>query len=117
MALPRRINTKRPKPSTTHKGSVVSNSALRHRKALLDEQELREDLDEVTFPAGEEPAFIRVGVGQTYNMGDFNSLRLEVSVTLPCQVDRLEDTYREASDFCNEKLAEEEALWFPKRGK
>jgi len=79
--------------------------------AYGSEEEEQETLGEVDFPAGVEPAFVRVSAGGTYNLGDYNSLRLDVSVTIPCHPGKIEQTYRDASDFVAEKLSEEETAW------
>lgn len=39
----------------------------------------------VPCPRFENPARVRVGGSVTRNLGDFNSVRVEVSVELPCQ--------------------------------
>lgn len=67
------------------------------------------------FPPGVEPAFVRVAAGQTYNLGNFESMRIDVSVTLPCVATEkgVEAAYARASDFVAEKLANEEAQWLP----
>jgi len=69
----------------------------------------------VRFPPGEEPAYVSVAAGRTINMGDFNTLRLDVSITLPCRADNqsIEDTYEQASDLVAEYLGEEENRWAP----
>lgn len=57
------------------------------------------------------PALVRVGVGTTINMENYESMRIDVHVTLPCHPDDIEDTYLKASEFVGEKLREEEELW------
>lgn len=112
----RRLNTSRvrPKPSTVTKGSVVVSSEYRNRKDTLQKTEQREDLEEVALPPGVEPAFVRVGFGKTYNLGNFNSLRVDVAVTMPCAPKDVDKTYKETAQYCADKLAEEESQWLPK---
>ena len=81
-----------------------------------DEEEQVEPLTSSAFPPGIEPAFVKVAAGGTYNLGNFESMRLDVSVTLPCLPDDIDATYERASDFVSEKLGEEENLWLG-RGK
>lgn len=112
MATQRRAPKARPRPHTTTQGQARVTSELTHRRSKLSSEVQDEDLDKVPFPPGVEPAYVRVALGKTYNMGDFNSLRIDVSVTLPCLPEDIHETHQEATDFCTEKLAEEESLWF-----
>lgn len=79
------------------------------------EETEREDLGGSSFPPGVEPAFVRVSAGGTYNLGNFESLRLDVSVTIPCRPDRIDRAYQQASEFVAEKLGEEESNWMGKK--
>lgn len=45
-----------------------------------------------------EPAYARVSVGETRNMGDYESLRIDVSVSLPCYPEEITDALAEAAD-------------------
>lgn len=105
----------RPKAETNVAGSRQTSSSFTHRRSKLDETSTREELAQQTFPPGVEPAFVRVSVGNTYNMGDFNSLRIDVSVTLPCLPSEVDDAYNQASEFCAEKMREEELQWMGER--
>lgn len=46
-----------------------------------------------------EPAYVRVGNGVTKNLGNYESLRLDVSISMPC--------YREEVDAVFTKLSEQ----------
>lgn len=86
-------------------------ASMTHRREVIEQTSQDENLGETYFPEGVEPAFVRVAVGQTYNLGNFESMRLDVSVTLPCRVEDVDATYTAASDYCAEKLLAEEVLW------
>lgn len=105
----------RPRAESNVSGSRDTRSEYSHRRTKIDETSSHEALPDVPFPPGVEPAFVRVAVGNTYNMGDFNSLRIDVSVTLPCLPDEVEDAYQRASEFCAEKVREEELQWMGER--
>jgi hypothetical protein len=90
----------------------TSGTTLSHRKEVIEEKSTEEDLGEAYFPPGVEPAFVRVGVGQTFNLGNFESLRIDVAVTLPTRVEDIDETYTRASEYVADKMAEEESLWF-----
>lgn len=47
---------------------------------------------------------ITVGGGQTINMGNYNSARIDVSITVPCDPHTLEDAYTWALNWCSEKI-------------
>ena len=54
-----------------------------------------------------KPASVRVAVGGTFNLGNFESLRYDVTVELPCYREEVEATYDEALAMCNERLQSE----------
>ena len=83
--------------------------------AYGNEEEENEVLERVKFPEGVEPAFVRVSVGSTYNLGNYESLRIDVSITLPCDPARVDQGYEDASAFVADKLAREESNWIGKR--
>lgn len=109
--------TARAKARAAHKEELAKRTT--RTSAYGGEQDEQETLGTVDFPAGVEPAFLRVAVGQTYNLGNYESLRLDVSVTIPCLPDEesLRRAHRQASDFVAEKLLEEEQSWIPSTGK
>lgn len=112
-------------------GRVIRSAAARARTAAKtetgrrttrsaaygNEEEENETLEDVTFPPGVEPAFVRASAGGTYNLGDYQSLRLDVSVTLPCRPSRIEETYERAASFVAEKLNKEEVSWLGSKGR
>lgn len=53
-----------------------------------------------------ELANVSYTLGFTYNIGNYESVRVGVSVTLPCYVEELEQAYRKAREFVEMKLAE-----------
>lgn len=54
-----------------------------------------------------EPAHVRVNKGFTANMGDYESLRVDVSITVPCYVEEIDEVVREAADKVHVFLMEE----------
>lgn len=97
--------------ATKELGKSTSRKSFKDHHGESEETEVQEILSSETFPVGVEPAFVRVSAGNTYNLGNFESMRLDVSVTLPCLPSQIEATYTRASDFVAEKLGEEENLW------
>jgi hypothetical protein len=45
-----------------------------------------------------DPAYIRVNAGVTKNMGNFESLRVDVSITMPCYREAVEEVFEVLSD-------------------
>lgn len=74
-------------------------------KMLVNNGETEEDLEVRVFPEGVEPAKVSVGLNSTVNMGNYESLKLSVHVTLPCYAEEVEETFDKAQDFCEERLA------------
>lgn len=101
----------------TEIGKRTSSSAYKHRGEVAEENTQQEEMGSSYFPPGVEPAFVRVSVGSTYNLGNFESLRIDVSVTMPCRVEDIDKTYLTASEYCAEKLQEEEVQWIPGQSK
>jgi len=92
-------------------GRATVQTDYRRKKTTEQETARQESLDAGYFPPGVEPALVRVGVGNTINLGNFESMRIDISITLPCLVEDIEDTYRRASEYASEFMAEEEAVW------
>jgi len=63
------------------------------------------------FDESDPPAYVRVGGGLTINQGNFESLRIDCSVSIPCKRDSIEEAYIIASDFVADKIAEEQTAW------
>jgi|SRR5690606_9353805 len=107
----RSSSTKARAAAKTELGKVTRHKSVKDHYGETEEEELQEVVSSESFPPGVEPAFVRVSAGNTYNLGNFESMRLDVSVTLPCLPSKIEETYTRASDFVAEKLGEEEGLW------
>jgi hypothetical protein len=62
-----------------------------------------EQLDLAVRKFETEPAFVKAGYGLTINLGNYESARCDVGVTLPCYVEEITEAMKEAW-----KIAEEE---------
>lgn len=102
--------------ATEEIGRRNTSASYSYKGEVTQENTQDEKLGLVSFGPGEEPAFVRVGAGNTFNMGNYESLRIDVSVTLPCHPHQIDETYRQASDWVAEKMAEEEQAWLPTSG-
>lgn len=89
----------------------IDSVATVTNKAYGSETAQQEVIQTNTFPAGVDPSFVRVSASKTINMGDYNSLRIEVSYSQPCLHANREDAFLDTADFVAEKLLEEEREW------
>ena len=54
-----------------------------------------------------EPAYVRVSEGVTKSMGNYESLRVDVAITVPCYTENIEATFQNVSDDVNRMINEE----------
>ncbi len=43
----------------------------------------------------ETPALVKVGAARTYNLGNYESLRVEVHIEYPCAADSVQEVFKE----------------------
>lgn len=102
------------RPVTQEAGTATAVGQLSHRGDMRGSRARDVLLEDRRFEEGQQPAFVRVGAGLTINTGNFESLRIDVSVTLPCLPSELEDAYDRASNYAANFVAEEQANWLQK---
>ena len=68
------------------------------------EQRTEQHLEVSMFPEGVEPAYIKVGYGMTVNLGNYESARCDVGVTLPCTVEEIPDAFKEAWKIAKKEI-------------
>jgi hypothetical protein len=54
-----------------------------------------------------EPAYVRVNAGTTKNLGNYESLRVDVSITLPCYAEEIPTVFEKVADEVAGLLADE----------
>jgi hypothetical protein len=54
-----------------------------------------------------EPAYIRVNVGVTKNLGNYESLRVDASISVPCYKELIAQTFESVASTVNTLLADE----------
>lgn len=57
------------------------------------------------LPEGVVPGEVRVGLSQTINLGNFESVKVDVGITLPALKEEVKDAYIEALTLCKQYLA------------
>lgn len=65
-----------------------------------------------------DPAFVRVSAGRTYNLGQYESFRLDVAITWPCYKERVDEAQKFIAGKVAAMLDEEAAAYglVPKDG-
>ena len=86
-------------------GTVVVTVERRKGKAITS-QDQREEIIEMEDTG---KASVGVGLGMTINLGNYQSAKVDVHVTLPSDPDSLEETYDKAAEFCKAHIKKEVA--------
>ena len=87
-------------------GSTTVRRAFYNMGDMYSEEERT---DTITVPLFENPAYVKVSGSVTRNMGDFNSVRVSVDVSLPCHPEgsEIDRAYDIASSVVNQKVQDE----------
>lgn len=97
-------------------GTRTTDVQAKRGKDVYYDDSKREEVLRRRFGPNEHPAFVRFSAGLTIKTGDFESLRIDSSVTLPCLPEEIDVTHILASEFVATRISEEEVLWLgPKR--
>ncbi len=103
----------RPAAARARAAQAVEEPKVRstHTAAYGNETIQDEQLGDIVFPAGVEPSFVKVTAGKTLNLGNYEFLRIDVSITRPCLRKDEDSTYADIADSVAEKLLQEEMEW------
>lgn len=63
-----------------------------------------------------EPAYVRVNAGVTKNLGNYESLRVDVSLTVPCYVEEIEKVQPRVAGLVADMLDKEVEEYVGKEG-
>jgi hypothetical protein len=66
------------------------------------EEERRKPLKVSKFVT--EPAYVRVSAGVTKSTGNYESLRVDIAVTVPCYTEEIEKVQKRTADMVSEML-------------
>lgn len=72
---------------------------------VKEDSEKREQIEVSRFIT--DPAYITFACGATKNMGNYESLRIEVRVSLPCYIEEVDEMYLEAKSWVDDRLEKE----------
>lgn len=100
-----------PKKTIEAKGRGFVSTSVKDRESTYHESHREVDVLNEMFTPEDPPASVMVGGGLTINLGNFESLRIDCQVTLPCRRDRLKEVYEIASEFVMARIDEEQIAW------
>ncbi len=95
--LAREVPAERNTVTSTHMGRTTLSEVHHH-----------ESMRATRFAAGEEPAHVTIHHGKTIGQEKFCSVRIDVSVTLPCLPEDVEATQELASRLTSDRMVVEE---------
>lgn len=88
------------------KSGTLSITVMRTQIGTVKEDsEEREQIEVSRFVT--DPAYITFACGATKNMGNYESLRIEVRVTLPCYIEEIDEMYLKAKEWVDNRLDKE----------
>lgn len=91
--------------------TATTSSQITHKKSVMHEEQVTDTVRGVTFAAGEPHAEAGMSLGLTISLGEFQFLRIDCHVKIPCKPEDVEAGLDEAADIAFDKLASEEQRW------
>lgn len=85
---------------------LTTKSQFKGKEMQEGKQEAVEKVIEVR-EFGTAPAQVMVEYGLTINLGNYESARVAVSLSLPCYAEEVEDAYEFATKFVEKKVQEQ----------
>lgn len=96
------VDTSPPATITVQNRIVTKHDGEESEVVLKDEYE---ELEVQRFEV--EPAYVEVKAGVTKALRQYESLRIDVSMRLPCYTERVDATFEYASDWVSDRLYDE----------
>lgn len=85
-----------------------TQAVIKIKSKFAGQDHFKEDEEELDVRLFEtEPAVIGYSGGQTVNLGNFESIRIDVNLRLPCYVEEIDSAYRWAQDWVGARIEEE----------
>lgn len=79
-----------------------------------EDEELLEDEKVSVHVFITDPAYVRVGAGVTRKIADFESLRVDAGVSIPCYKEQIEEQFDASAEWVAERLDEQLDQWLGK---
>lgn len=117
-ARPTRTRKKKSTPKTSPPGTItVSSRILRRNDGDAEEEVLKDEFEELDVQAFKvEPAYVEASAGVTKSLRQFESLRVDVKMTLPCYTERVTETFAYAAEWVADRLYDEVDNYFKGEG-
>jgi hypothetical protein len=107
---------RRPRTNAARPEKLTASGTKRLIVSVYGEETTKlEEMDIHTFET--EPAYVRVNAGTTKNLGNFESLRIDVSISVPCYVELVGRTFEAVAQEVSEKLYSEVEAYLGKGDK
>jgi len=98
----------RTKKIQAKEGSIFIQKQFNRGRVVTEDSHEQRPVAVRHYPAEVPLASVSVNGGITVNLGDYNSARIEVGVTLPCVVEELDDAYEAALAMVSQRIEEQE---------
>lgn len=96
----------RDKEQVEGKGGTLSVTVKQTQVGTVNEDSEEREQIEVS-PFVTDPAYVTFACGATLNMGNYQSLRIDVRVSLPCYIEEIDEMYTTAKKWADERLDKE----------
>lgn len=101
--MDQRVRRQRPRPAVIQtEGTIIVRSTA--MPAPGTEEEVKEI---VVAQFQTEPAYVRINAGVTKNLGNYESFRCDVSITMPCYPEEVQEMTQKVSNEVARLLDEE----------
>lgn len=97
--------SKAPKTKLAAVTAVVHRQYTQNNAPVGEAKTTNETLEVHQFVT--EPAKVGVNMGLTLNLGNFESARIDVSISVPCYREETDEAYRYAREWVETRLGEE----------
>lgn len=110
-AKPPMKSSRPPSITTEERGHGFVSTSVKDRQGTYYEDHKEVEVLKETFSEEDPPAHVRMGAGMTINLDNYESLRIDCAVTIPCHRDRLQEAYEIASAFVADRINDEQVNW------
>lgn len=91
------------KPNSSNKTAARKEWSSVERKSK-DNQEITREEDSQPHVFTTNPAVVKMSLGRTLNAGNYESIRVDVGIELPCYTEEVDAGYKRAKQFCERKM-------------
>jgi hypothetical protein len=106
--------TRKRTKTTVPPGTItVQSRILNTQDGETEEEIIKDEFEEIEVQKFEvEPAYVEVKAGVTKALRQYESLRVDVKMSLPCYTEKADDTFAYASDWVADRLYDEVDNYF-----